>query len=61
LLDKNGRNFEIENFLLEEDKAVDPLDDEQFPGMVFARVKMYSKDPTDNIPKNIFKGIENNL
>lgn len=34
LLDVNGRKFDIENFLLEEDKSIDPLDDEQFPGMI---------------------------
>jgi len=34
LLDTNGKTFDIENYLFEEDKSIDPLDDEQFPGMV---------------------------
>lgn len=28
LLDVSGRKFDIETFLLEEDKSIDPLDDE---------------------------------
>lgn len=46
LLDTSGRTFDIESFLLEEDKAVDPLDDEEFPGIIFARIKLYAKDPS---------------
>lgn len=34
LMDVNGKKFEIENYLLEEDKSMDRLDDEMFPGII---------------------------
>jgi hypothetical protein len=58
LLDINGRNFDIENLLLEEDKSIDPLDDEQFPGMLQMRIKMYSRDPDDDFPSNLFSKLD---
>ena len=59
LLDINHKKFDIESYLLEEDKALDPLDDEEFPGMIFARIKLYSKDFEDEFPETIFKSLEN--
>jgi hypothetical protein len=56
LLDTANKKFDIESFLLEEDRAIDPLDDEQFPGIIFARIKLYSKDPEDSFPASLFKG-----
>jgi len=50
-----SKSFEIERYLFEEDKSRDALDDEQFPGMLFARIKMYQGDPSDKFPKDIFK------
>lgn len=47
VLNTKGKKFEIESFLLEEDKSMDRLDDEQFPGIIFARVKMYAKEIED--------------
>jgi hypothetical protein len=47
LLDKNDKDFSIQNYLLEEDKALDKLDDEQFPGMLYARMKIYTEDPPE--------------
>ena len=55
LLDVNNRKFDIESFLLEEDKSIDPLDDEEFPGIVQMRIKLYSKDVEDTFPKDLFK------
>lgn len=34
LLDCNGKAFDIQNYILEEDKSIDALDDEQFPGII---------------------------
>jgi hypothetical protein len=34
ILDTNNANFDIKTIVLEEDKSLDMLDDEQFPGMV---------------------------
>ena len=34
LLDTHGKQWEIQKYLLEEDKSIDPLDDEQFPGIL---------------------------
>ena len=34
------------------------LDDEEFPGILYARIKLYSKDIEDEFPKDIFKGKE---
>ena len=54
-MDTEGREWDlIENYLLEEDKSVDPLDDEEFPGFLYTRIKLYSKDPTDSFPKDLF-------
>ena len=58
LLDISGRKFDIQSYLLEEDKSVDKLDDEEFPGIIYARIKMYSKDAEDDFPKDLFKGID---
>lgn len=42
------RSFDvIDKFLLQEDKSLDMLDDEEFPGMVYARIKLYAKDIED--------------
>jgi hypothetical protein len=42
LLDKE--DFTIEKYFFQEDKALDKLDDEQFPGMFFARAKIYDRN-----------------
>lgn len=55
LMDTQGKKFEISSYLLEEDKSMDRLDDEQFPGIIYARMKLYSKDVEDQFPKDIFK------
>jgi hypothetical protein len=57
-LDKPNKTWEIQRTLLEEDKAIDALTDEQFPGMLFTRMKLYSRDPDpkDKWDKTIFKG-----
>jgi hypothetical protein len=55
LMDVNGKKWEIDNFLLEEDKSMDRLDDEQFPGIIQARLKIYSKDIEDDFPADLFK------
>jgi C2 domain/FerI (NUC094) domain len=57
LLDTNGKKFEIENYIFEEDKSLDKLDDEQFPGIIQARIKLYSTNTTDVIPppEKLFK------
>jgi hypothetical protein len=34
---------------------MDRLDDEQFPGIIYGRIKLYSKDVEDKFPKDIFK------
>lgn len=41
---------------MEEDKSLDRLDDEQFPGMIYARMKIYTKDAEDAFPKDLFMG-----
>lgn len=56
LLDTSDKKWQIENYLLEEDKSIDPLDDEQFPGIIQARIKLYSKDVEDSFPEDLFKG-----
>lgn len=56
LLDVNKKKWQIEKYLLEEDKALDKLDDEQFPGIIQARIKIYSHDPEDEFPNDLFKG-----
>lgn len=61
LLDCHGKKWMIENYLLEEDKSIDPLDDEQFPGIIQARIKMYSKDAEDDFPKDLFKSQDDYL
>ena len=47
ILDTNNKKFAIEKYLMEEDKSLDMLDDEEFPGIIFARIKLYSHDPED--------------
>jgi len=51
------KSLDIERHTLEEDKSVDPLDDEQFPGMIFMRMKMFDEDPIE-FKKDLFKGDE---
>lgn len=55
LMDVNKKKWEIDNYLLEEDKAIDALDDEEFPGILQMRIKMYSRDPEDEFPSDLFK------
>jgi hypothetical protein len=55
ILDINGKDFKIENYILEEDRAIDALDDEQFPGIIQACMKLYSKEPTDEFLPSRFK------
>jgi hypothetical protein len=39
---------------------LDKLDDEQFPGMVYAKIKMYNSKTTDNFdPQRLFLKREN--
>lgn len=54
LLDQNGKAFDIQNYILEEDKSIDALDDEQFPGIIQACIKLYSKDPLDDFSPDRF-------
>jgi hypothetical protein len=55
LLDIRGKKWTIDKYLLEEDKSIDPLDDEQFPGIIQARIKLYAKGPEDKFPADLFK------
>lgn len=55
LLDINGKDFKIDNIILEEDKAIDALDDEQFPGILQACIKLYTKEPSDDFAPTRFK------
>jgi hypothetical protein len=45
--------------VLEEDKSIDALDDEQFPGIIQARIKLYTTDPKDDFSGSIFKDQSN--
>ena len=58
LLDINEKKFDIENYVLEEDKALDALDDEQFPGILQACLKIYTKDPSDEFLPDRVKSSE---
>ena len=49
LLDSAGKAYTIENYVLEEDRSLDRLDDEEFPGILQARIKLYSTNPTDEL------------
>jgi len=55
LLDVNGKDFKIDNVVLEEDKAIDALDDEQFPGILQTCLKLYTKEPSDDFAPTRFK------
>jgi hypothetical protein len=47
--------FDIKNYLFEEDKAYDALDDEEFPGILQCRIKLYSKDPDPSEPDDMLE------
>ena len=52
----------IEKYFFQEDKALDKLDDEQFPGMFFARAKIYDRNTNTNENlriNDLFKSKEN--